>query len=74
MRGATNTARGRLPAVTAARKQQDTLHMKTWIRGALLVSVLALPLAGCFTTTINHGHVIRPERVRDIHQSIGRDR
>lgn len=47
--------------------------MKTWIRGALLVSVLALPLAGCFTTTINHGHVIRPERVRDIQVGSSRE-
>lgn len=47
--------------------------MKTWIRGALLAGVLALPLGGCFTTTLNHGHVIPPDRVRDIQVGSSRE-
>lgn len=47
--------------------------MKKWLRGALVVSVLGLPLGGCFTTTLNHGHVIPAERVRDIQVGSSRE-
>ncbi|WP_306027591.1 MULTISPECIES: outer membrane protein assembly factor BamE [unclassified Stappia] len=47
--------------------------MKTWIRGAIVVGALALPLGGCFTTTLNHGHVIPSERVRDIQVGSSRE-
>ncbi|WP_349360475.1 outer membrane protein assembly factor BamE [Stappia sp.] len=47
--------------------------MTNWFRGALLVGVLALPLGGCFTTTLNHGHVIPTERVRDIQVGSSRE-
>jgi outer membrane protein assembly factor BamE (lipoprotein component of BamABCDE complex) len=47
--------------------------MKTWIRGAIVAGVLALPLGGCFTTTLNHGHVIPAERVRDIQVGSSRE-
>lgn len=47
--------------------------MKRWLRGALMVSVLSLPVGGCFTTTLNHGHVISSERVRDIQVGSSRE-
>ncbi|NRG18423.1 outer membrane protein assembly factor BamE [Rhizobiales bacterium] len=40
--------------------------MKSWLRGAVLASALALPLGGCFTTTLTHGHVISPDTVQDV--------
>lgn len=38
-----------------------------------MVGALALPLGGCFTTTLNHGHVIPSERVRDIQVGSSRE-
>ena len=47
--------------------------MRNWFRGALLVGALSLSLGGCFTTTLNHGHVIPAERVRDIQAGSSRE-
>lgn len=40
--------------------------MKTWLRGALLAGALGLPLGGCFTQTVTHGHVISPDTVEQV--------
>ncbi|MBA5776286.1 outer membrane protein assembly factor BamE [Stappia sp. F7233] len=40
--------------------------MKTWLHGAIVAGCLSLPLGGCFTQTLTHGHVISPDSVQEV--------
>ena len=47
--------------------------MKNRLRGILLAGTLALPLGGCFTTTLQHGSVLSTDRVREIQVGSSRE-
>ncbi|WP_310620517.1 outer membrane protein assembly factor BamE [Flexibacterium corallicola] len=47
--------------------------MFAFARRTAFLFCLSLPLGGCFTQTINHGHVISPETLEEIHVGSSRE-
>ncbi|WP_068315991.1 outer membrane protein assembly factor BamE [Polycladidibacter hongkongensis] len=46
--------------------------MLNFARSAALVAILAMPLGGCFTQSLTHGHVVSTEAIEEI--SVGSSR
>lgn len=47
--------------------------MTRWLRGVVVAGALALPVGGCFTTTLQHGSVLSADKVREIQVGSSRE-
>ncbi len=47
--------------------------MNSWLRCSVIVTCLGLPLAGCFTQTLNHGHVVSPDAYQEVQVGSSRE-
>ncbi|MDD7908394.1 outer membrane protein assembly factor BamE [Pseudovibrio exalbescens] len=47
--------------------------MFAFVRRTALLACLAMPLGGCFTTTLNHGQVISPDALSEIQVGSSRE-